>query len=196
MFLFADATTTGMLVATIVLVVLTGFYVAFTYQIVRAQTDPCVIVYVQQNEVWPTLLEIVIENVGRGLARDVEFELSEPIPHCVSDPNLQGKAMDSGPFVNGVPALAPGGKRKILWGNYPDVERIVGDRHLRVTCRFRRASSDFFATKIEATDCLLEYASFRDSLALSTVHELLKRLERVAKNIEHLRPYSGSAREE
>ncbi len=37
----------GLLVAAnIALVVLTAFYVALTHRLVRAQTDPCVIIYV------------------------------------------------------------------------------------------------------------------------------------------------------
>ena len=95
-------------------------------------------VYIDQNEHHPTLLDIVIQNIGKGMARDIRFELSEPIPHCSTE--RKGQLMNSGPLIDGIAALPPGGKRLFLWGNYKDIEETVGDQRLVVTCRFRRAS--------------------------------------------------------
>ncbi len=51
--------------------------VALTHQLVRAQTDPYVIVYARFDG---THILLVIENVGDGIAKDVRFELSREIP--------------------------------------------------------------------------------------------------------------------
>jgi uncharacterized OsmC-like protein len=56
------------------------FAVVISYLAMRSQVDPDVIVYVKHDETRRTILCIVIENVGRGVAYDLEFALSTPIP--------------------------------------------------------------------------------------------------------------------
>jgi hypothetical protein len=173
-----------------VLAVLTGIYVVLTYRILRAQTDPCVIVYVQANPVNPLLLEIAIENVGKGLAKDVRFEFSEPIPNCLPGPNCTNTPMSFGPLINGIAALPPGGKRAEMWGSYMNIERIVGDKTYRVICRFRRAGQDLLDLDgPEQTECIVEYKSFYGSHTLTVEHDTLETLREVAK---HLRPAPGA----
>lgn len=65
--------------ATILLTILTGVYVWLTYKILRAQSDPHVVVYARSDELRPSVIEIVIQNVGRTVARNVRFEFSQPI---------------------------------------------------------------------------------------------------------------------
>ena len=75
-----DWTNLGMMASTIILAFLTGIYVVLTRRLVRAQSDPCVIVFARHDHSRPTFIQIVIKNVGRSLARDVHFTLSAPVP--------------------------------------------------------------------------------------------------------------------
>jgi hypothetical protein len=50
----------------------TGFLAYFTLRLLRAQGEPKVIVYVKHDTERPTLLLIVIENIGRDIAQDVK----------------------------------------------------------------------------------------------------------------------------
>src|SRR3989304_6890020 len=67
-------------VATAVLALLTFIYVRLTKRILENQSNPCVIVSVIHDDERPTILQLVIRNVGAGLAKDISFEFSRPIP--------------------------------------------------------------------------------------------------------------------
>src|SRR5262245_40936128 len=109
-------------VATVALAGLTSWYVALTHRLVRSQTDPYVVVYVRHDESRPSIMLIVIENAGRSLARDVTFVLSRSIPHRafgVDEASARARPiqqMTRGPLITGVPALGPGERRELVWG--------------------------------------------------------------------------------
>lgn len=67
-------------IATVVLAVLTFIYVRLTKGILESQSNPCVIVSVIHDDERATILQLVIKNVGAGLAQDITFEFSKPIP--------------------------------------------------------------------------------------------------------------------
>ncbi|WP_420449048.1 hypothetical protein [Candidatus Palauibacter sp.] len=95
------------------------------YLLVRIASDPHVIVYVRHDaESRVSLLLIMIENVGRGVAHNVKFKLSRDIPKFVAGIKPTGKkterieSMSDGALVTGIPYLAPGESRTIAWGQY------------------------------------------------------------------------------
>ena len=111
-------------VGTAALAVLTGCYVVLTLRLLRTQTDPCVVVFATLDRDAPTILQVVIRNVGRSTATDVRFRSSRPIPARAFgvDPASASpvQPMTSGPLVHGIPALAPAEERRIDWGQYGD----------------------------------------------------------------------------
>ena len=60
---------------------LAAIYTWLTFRLVRAQSEPNVVVYVRHDDSRPSVLQIVIENIGRSLATDLSFKASRPIPH-------------------------------------------------------------------------------------------------------------------
>lgn len=77
--------------------------------LLRTQVDPSVILYATGDPDRPTIINLVVENMGRGLARDIQFTLAEPIPSRafgVADAPMPAE-MDSGPLISGIPALGP-----------------------------------------------------------------------------------------
>ena len=66
--------------ATIVLAVLTYRYVRLTGKILATQSEPCVILTVVHDDDRATVLQLVARNVGTGLAHDIRFEFSRPLP--------------------------------------------------------------------------------------------------------------------
>ena len=148
------------LVVTTVLAVLTGIYVILTRQLLRSQTDPCVIVTTGPGERDSTDIDIVIRNVGRSLARDIRFELSEAImqhawaAHPSDDPE-DPIIMNSGPLIDGIPAMGPDEELRFHWGRYAGLKRILGDRHVVVTCRFKRGRKE-----MAPVECVLDIRPF------------------------------------
>ena len=99
--------------ATIVLAVLTYRYVKLTGKMLTAQSEPCVILTVVHDDDRATVLQLVARNVGTGLAHDIRFEFSRPLPARAfgltqSDAKevKEMKEMKDGPLIDGFLLLA------------------------------------------------------------------------------------------
>jgi len=106
----------GMLCTTVVLVFITVSATVINYLFFRSQTDPEVIVYASLDERRPSVVILVIENIGRGLAKNITFASSKPIPQKafgLGDDAPTPRTMDYGPIINGIPSLGPHSKRII-----------------------------------------------------------------------------------
>ena len=75
------------------------------YLLLREIHDPKVIVYAVADKKRPSVLNLVIKNIGKGVALDVTFKSSEPIPgNAFGIENAPiPDAMITGPFVSGIP---------------------------------------------------------------------------------------------
>jgi len=173
------------LIVTGILALLTAIYVWLTHRIVRAQTAPCVILHVAGDESRPTVLQIVIENVGNGLARDVQFQPSEEIPHRAWGLHEDGPPadrMEDGPLIEGIPALGPRAARRIDWGQYPALHRELKGKKIEVICTFKDGP------RTMQTESVLEIESLRyDSLADSDgARQCARELEKIEKTLRDL----------
>lgn len=131
--------------ATVILALLTGIYVWLTHKLLGAQSDPYVVVYARSDDLRPTLIELIIHNVGKSVATDIRFEFSRPIFWMATGITERdaspGEPMVKGPFVTGIPALGPGDMRRILWGQFGGIKKTLGDDTISVTTRFRDSAS-------------------------------------------------------
>ena len=75
------------------------------YMVYRKQTSPDVIAYLDAD-LDSLLLFFVIENVGSGVAYDVEIELSRDLP---TDDDVR-PYIERGAIGKGIPVLVPGGE--------------------------------------------------------------------------------------
>src|SRR5450759_4290869 len=120
---------------------LAALYTWLTFRLVRAQSEPNVVVYVRHDDSRPSVLQIVIENIGQGLATDLSFKASRPIPHKAWGLAEAGakpaEQMTAGPLVDGIASLGPGDSRKIAWGKYYGLKNALGDQPLVVTCEYK-----------------------------------------------------------
>ena len=76
----AEWTTVGMFWVSVLLVIITLSATVINWRLFRSQIDPRVIVYAEADETRPSIILIVIENIGKGLAKNVSFTLSHQIP--------------------------------------------------------------------------------------------------------------------
>jgi hypothetical protein len=110
------------------------------YLLLREQHDPQVIVYAIADKRRPSVINLVIKNIGRGVAHNVVFESSEPIPEKAFgfDGAKVPDAMKSGPFVTGIPMLHPEESRILTWGQYGGLKAAgLSERDLFVTAIYR-----------------------------------------------------------
>ena len=68
----------------------------------RTQVDPHVVVYATPDKTRPSVIVLVIENVGKRVAKNVRFTLSEPLPGDawgLGDDVPEPEQMRSGPLI-------------------------------------------------------------------------------------------------
>lgn len=168
--------------------VFAAIYTWLTYRLVRGQSAPNVVMYVRHDDTRPTILQIVVENIGHGLASDIRFEPSRPIPHRTFGLSAdtaeapQSPRMPYGPIVVGIPTLGPGDSRIIDWGQFGGLNKVVGEKPIDVVVRYRHGKKE-----MPAVIAHLEVASFEGTTANQTeVGEAVKALEKLAAAAEKL----------
>jgi len=152
---------------------------------VQEAAEPRVIVYVHHDESRPTLLQIVIKNIGSGVASDVVFRFSKHPPERAFGlgdiPSRPVEAMSSGPLIDGIPLLAPGETRRITWGQYGGLHSAIGDDYITVTCIYSHEG------KALRTSSRLEVRSFnRTDANESESRQMIKELHRIGSAAESL----------
>lgn len=104
------------------------------YLVLRLQHDPEVVVYAVPDPQRPTIINLIIENTGKGVAHDVQFECPRDIPYrAFGFENAPvPESMKDGPLVNGIPSFGPGERRIITWGQYGGLKAGLGDEVLDI----------------------------------------------------------------
>lgn len=101
------------------------------YQVFIKQGEPKIIVYSCDKKDSPTFMLIRIENIGRDVASNVKFKSSRSIPYdTYAD---KSKTMTNGPLINGIPLLAPGEHRDVMWGDYKTLAEVIGDDPITIS---------------------------------------------------------------
>ena len=172
--------------ATVILAILTFVYVKLTRKILSSQSDPCVVLTVVHDETRSTVLQLVAKNVGTGLAHDVRFEFSHPIPAKAwgisAEKSKEPKLMKNGPLINGIPALGPGESRKIDWGQFGGLKAAIGDSKITATCRFKKNGKE-----MPPILCPLDVESFWGTVAAETPSaKTAKEIEKISQTVQHL----------
>lgn len=172
-------------IATLILTILTFVYVRLTSKILSSQTDPCVVLTVVHDEDRASFLQLVARNVGTGIAHDIRFTFSHPLPakaFGLTERNAKkAETMTDGPLINGIPALGPGECRKIDWGQYGGLKVAIGDSKIIATCHFKKNSKE-----MKPVICPLDVESFSRTVASeSPASKTIKGLEKISKSLEH-----------
>jgi hypothetical protein len=166
--------------------VFAAIYTRLTYQLVRIQLDPNVIVYTRADRDRPSIIVLTIENIGRGIAKSISFMPSRAIPEKAYGLSLTdgppAGVMTDGPLVEGIPALGPGSTRDITWGQYGGLRRALGDEPLRLRFTYHSDKRSFTG------DALLEVKSYHATDASAGPHVVAARsLESMANSLEEIR---------
>ncbi|WP_226506469.1 hypothetical protein [Pseudomonas sp. MWU16-30317] len=129
-----------------------------TYAVFRSATDPVVIVYAQPDLQRQSIVNLFIENTGRGAAHSITFRTSRPLPEQafgIEPPGQMPGVMKSGVVVNGVPFLAPGQRISLTWGQYGGLSKYIGQEPITVeTFCYRGRRKGLFAKKLQASSTL------------------------------------------
>lgn len=147
----------------VAMVLVTAMAVVINYLFFRSQADPYVVVYADVDEHRPTIINLIIENIGRSMAENVRFSTSAPLPAKVfgtTDSVAKAQILSEGPLIHGIPALGPGAKRVITWGRYPALYSVLGDDVIRVRIEFEARAWVPWDSTERVVICPIEVQSF------------------------------------
>src|SRR6266705_3573977 len=142
--------------ATVVYAVLTWFLVRETKKLRKVETDPNISIYLEPQEQWISLMDLVIQNNGRGAAYDVRFEIS-PDFEC-----REGEHLSSNPFMQHVRYLAPGQKLKLFLASAVEVLPRATGKAFTMTASYRSATGQAFKEEFN-----LDFEHFRGMVTVA-----------------------------
>lgn len=173
-------------IGTLIAAAFAAYYCFLTFQLVHSQTEPNVVLYVRHDESRPTIIQIVIENIGCGLATNIRFKSNRSIPARAFGVSLQNakapeeEEMKEGPLIEGIPALGPGDSRKIDWGQFGGLYKALGNEKIEITCEYERQG-----IAMKRVTCFLDVKSFKaTSVETSESTRIFKELEMIRKILE------------
>lgn len=92
-------------IATVVLAIITGYYVYLTRRLLKAGNTPEIVVSLRPHEAHVNLVMLCIENIGTGAAHNLQFTINPP-----SIPNLDIPFEEIGFLQNGIAYFEQGRK--------------------------------------------------------------------------------------
>ena len=132
------------------------------YLLLRSQQDPEVVVYAIPDPRRPTIINLIIENIGKGIARDVSFASDRPMPWEAF--GFEGakmpKQMERGPLIYGVPFLSPGERRVMTWGQYHGLSKGLDGKPIKVTAKYFSNPSLRLVRQKHAAVSIIDIKSF------------------------------------
>ncbi len=174
--------------AAIVTALVSSIYTYLTLRLFRAQSEPKVIVYVKHDFERPTILMLVVENIGRDIATDVAFFPSRPIPEKAwgisAAEATEPHVIRDGPFATGIPALGPGDSRSVTWGQFGGLSQALGSEPITLKYKYRHGRRRLSGeARLEVLSYLGTDASEPPALSVA---KSLKEIEHSAKSMANV----------
>lgn len=165
---------------------------AITYVVYRSATDPEIIIFAEADEKRPSIIQLVIKNIGKGPATDISFYPSRPLPHRafgIEIPKEMPSTMNSGPIIVGIPYLAPEQQLVITWGQYGGLKKHLGSSYITMKIKYKRTKSIRpLSSKFESV-CKLDISQFEgtDANDHNWGPKLVKAIEASTKELSKIR---------
>lgn len=132
--------------------------IVVTYAVFRSSTDPVVIVYADPDLKRPSIVNLIIKNIGNGAAHSIKFKPTRPLPYkafSIEVPEKMPASMEIGPIVTGIPFLAPGQQITLTWGQYGGLYKYIGDEPIQVETQYYTVGKTrFYSRRLSATSSL------------------------------------------
>jgi hypothetical protein len=164
-------------ISTVTYVILTRSLVQETKEMRKAGTDPEIAIYIQQQERWINLLDMVIRNLGNGPAYDISFQVNEKEP-LHTDHNLS-KILA---LKRGMRYLAPENEFRFYFGSAIDLlkDPIIGPIEITVTYYNR--------SRVKRKECFtVDITDFQGTMAVGKppLFEMAEKLNRISTDLHN-----------
>ncbi len=136
-----------------------------SYSVYAGNTSPDVIVHLEQDPDSKSILNLVIENIGKGSAKYIVFTPESPLPQSAFgiENAPMPKQMDYGPIITGIPYLAPNSRRVMMLGQYSGLKNWLNENSIIINIKCERANKVFGVSKYVFTSSSIDIFSFATS---------------------------------
>lgn len=145
----------------------------------KAQAQPFVVVSLEPSRTSSFIIELVIENIGSTLARDVKFSFDPPLKSALYDDALEGSFL----LREGIPTMPPGMRLARIFDSAIE-RREAGDLPWRfeVTVQF----SDYRGKRDDPLQYVLDLEPFRSGTFTEqkSIHHAAKALDEIQKSLK------------
>jgi len=147
----------------------------------EAQAQPFVVVDIQPGRAWMNWLTMVVENIGKTLAKDVRITFDPPLTTTVKDNDLAKSVL----IREGVAVLPPGRRVETLFDLSHDRLKQGLPMRYEVTVSFR----DYRNRQQESLPYIIDLTYLYDlePLGEKTMHNLVDEVHQLREELEKLR---------
>ncbi|MCK4842206.1 MAG: hypothetical protein KAT04_10040 [Methylococcales bacterium] len=163
-----------------------------TYVVYRSVTDPEVIVYADTDKKRPSVVNLIIKNIGKGPASDITFSSDRPLPtraYGIDIPKDMPEAMKDGPIIIGIPYMAPEQSLVLTWGQYGGLVKFIGEIPITIKTKYKRKNSIRPSSKCLVSVSKLDIQCFKltDSSDHNWGPKIVKELDKTNKELAKIR---------
>ncbi len=129
-----------------------------------AQERPHVIVDTDHSE--PSMVDVVLRNIGKGAAKDITFEFSANMeaPESIDNP-LWVPVNEQPYFSRGLDYLAPGAELRCFWGSMQTLPNLLRERGLQdgitITSKYKSLTGEQYETQWTVNPLLMAGRTYR-----------------------------------
>ena len=133
---------------------------------------------------------IVVRNIGHGMAKNITFEFSAPIE------TTSGQDITELPyFKNGLNFMAPQTDIAAVWDSYQNVEQTLRDKGLTegitITSKYEDRNGESYETEWTINPLLLEGSGYSDYKGyedqVQALEDQARALEKISKDLEEVK---------
>lgn len=150
-----------------------------------------VVIYAQVDRKRPTVINLVIHNIGKGIARDIKFVCLNGIPKAAN--GISGlkeplKIYETGALVNGLPILFPDEKLVYSWGQFGGLKEALDGKPLEIEIIFFSHNSLQLMRRKTRNKLVIDVTAFEGVDISTTIfeQEVKKSLQAIAKSLEKM----------
>lgn len=161
-----------------------------SYVLLRAQSEPEIVVYAVADTRRPSFINLIIENIGKGIARDVSSKTSRPLPQEALgfEDAPMPKQMQRGPIIHGIAFLHPSERRVVTWGQYGGIKKGLEGIPIDVTATYFSSPALKLIRKKHVTQSTIDIESFEgtDASDDNWDKKSAEQLQKIAESIRRV----------
>lgn len=165
------------MLATVVYALLTWHLVSETKKLRKAETDPNLSIFLEPEEQWISLMDLVIQNNGRGAAYDINFQITPDFEYG------KGEYLSSLPFMQTIKYMAPGQRLKFFLASAVEVLPRATGKAFKITASYKNATGQTFQEEFN-----LDFEHFRGmhKIGEPPIYKIANTLEKFQKDWDHV----------